>query len=91
MPADLYPTKTRLALLRQIANSQVMTDLTHDGDGPAPILLFPDAPTSWQDRVKVSARVDEMERAGWVRDELGTWIPTEAGYAVLDAHPPARS
>lgn len=81
MTADLYPTPTRLRLLDQIANSQVATDITEDGDV---IWLWPDAPTSWQDRVKVTARVRELETAGWAEQSHGMWwIPTDTGYAVL--------
>lgn len=86
MAAELFPTKTRLALLRQVANSQVMTDISPEADDQDVILLFPDAPTSWQDRVKVTARIREMEQAGWVTtvDNVGmSWYPTEAGFAVL--------
>jgi len=81
---DLYPTKTRLALLRQVANSLVQSGYADD------VLLFPDAPTSWEYSRKVTARIEELERAGWVTelhpDHPGCWwVPTEAGYAVLAA------
>lgn len=81
-PAELYPTKTRLALLRAIQNSQVQVDTTAEN---FVVVLFPDAPTSWQDRQVVTARVIEVERAGWV--ELRPWDGwqlTAAGRAVLD-------
>jgi hypothetical protein len=86
--SDLYPTKTRLALLHQVANSQVLTDISPEADDQDVILLFPDAPTSWQDRAKVTARIREMEHAGWVTtvDNIGmSWYPTDAGLAVLAA------
>jgi hypothetical protein len=79
--ADLYPTKARLALLRDIANGQVLTDITADDDV---VLLFPDAPTSWQDRRRVTVRVRELEQAGWAEtDPAGvTWQLTDAGLLV---------
>lgn len=81
--SDLYPTPTRLRLLGEIANYQVMTDTTRDDDQDV-ILLFPDAPTSWQDSVRVTARVREMEAAGWVEENVvGDWQPTGTGYEVL--------
>lgn len=90
MSGDLYPTKTRLGLLAEIANGQVLTDITADDDV---ILLFPWAPTQWQDRVKVTARVREMERAGWVETDTAgvTWQLTERGRAFLDAAAPSTA
>lgn len=84
--ADLYPTPTRLRLLAEIVNGQVLTDITRDDDQDV-IWLFPDAPTSWQDRVKVTARVRELEAAGWVEEFIlgPTWQPTSAGRDVLEA------
>lgn len=81
----LYPTTTRLRLLRQIANGQVGIDLTADLGYRA--VLWPDAPTSWQDQVTVTARVNELERAGWVRRDDGEvwWLVTDAGNEVLAA------
>lgn len=86
---ELYPTPTRLQLLAQIANDQVLTDITRD-DNQDVILLFPDAPTSWQDRIRVTARVRELEHAGWAAEfERGpTWSLTDAGRAILDHHRP---
>jgi hypothetical protein len=80
--AELYPTKNRRALLDAIANGQVLTDIT------APVLdvivLFPNAPTEWQTRQTVTARVRELERAGWVEeDDAGVeWRTTDAGEAA---------
>ena len=76
-----YPTKTRLALLRTVANHQVITDVTADIHL---VWLFPDAPTSWFHRERVNARIAELEKAGWV--ECGpdlTWSVTDAGRQVL--------
>jgi hypothetical protein len=78
----LHPTKTRLSLLADIANSLVLTDITTDSDV---ILLFPYAPTEWQTRERVTARVRELEKAGWVeQDEAGVnWQPTAYGRQLL--------
>lgn len=85
--SDLYPTPTRLALLRDVANGQVMTDITRNEDV---ILLFPNAPTEWQTRQGVTSRVRELERVGWVEEDYDDghweWQVTAAGRAVLDAH-----
>ena len=87
---SLYPTKTRLALLRQVANSQVQAqyfDETQAFDEPRAV-LFPDAPTSWQDRRIVTARMRELERAGWVREpalgDFGTYQVTDEGRKILE-------
>lgn len=81
---SLYPTKTRLRLLLDIANSQVGTDIRADHDR---IILWPDAPTSWQDQVVVTARVRELEHAGWVTLDQAEvwWLVTDAGREVLEA------
>jgi len=81
---SLYPTKTRLALLRQVANSQVAT-----GDDGHEVFAWPDAPTSWQDRVKVTARMDELVRAGWVTTDEADgpgvwWLLTDDGRKILE-------
>lgn len=75
--SDLYPTKTRLALLRDVADGRVKRRFGVDID-------------TWTDRT-VTFRMEELERAGWV--ELGEfvgrsqqWQITPAGRAVLDAH-----
>lgn len=84
---DLYPTRTRLHLLAQVANSQVAMDVTDDRGHR--IVLWPDAPTSWQDQTTVTVRVRELERAGWVvLDTAGVWwLLTDAGREVLGATP----
>lgn len=82
MSDELYPTPTRLELLRAIQNSVVEVDTTADD---FTVVLFPYAPTSWQERQIVTARVLEVERAGWV--ELRPWDGyklTDAGRAILD-------
>lgn len=82
---SLYSTPTRLQLLRQVDNSQVGMDITTDL-GPRAV-LWPDAPTSWQDHVTVTARIKELEHAGWVRldDAEVWWLVTDAGREVLEA------
>lgn len=81
MADRLYPTKTRLALLDQMDNGQVLTDITVDHDL---ILLFPYAPTQWQDRTAVTAKAREMEAAGWCEEREGgiDWQPTAYGRAI---------
>lgn len=83
--ADLYPTKTRLDLLRE-----VLADNVIDGD----ISLNPlhhghhvlVDPTVGRPHRRVCARIRELESAGWVElpDGTGIWQMTAAGYAVLD-------
>lgn len=79
---SLFPTKTRLALLRAVANGQVHTDWTVD---EFRAVLFPDAPTSWQDASTVTARVLEVEREGWIeeRGSTGEWRLSEEGLRIL--------
>jgi hypothetical protein len=79
MSPDLYPTPTRLKLLRQVANRQVIVDLTLD-DGGWRVVLFPYAPTQYQDQVTVTHRIDELERAGWVK----LLEPAEVDYVLTD-------
>lgn len=90
---SLHPTPTRLALLRDVRDGKVFTHVIERGDEGAEYVayLFPDAPTSWQDRQRVDARMVELERAGWVdeawEDESkadGEWWLTDAGRVVLD-------
>ena len=76
----LFPTKTRLALLRDVARNLVWGD---DGD----VL----AATGDGGRRKVTVQVADMCRAGWVRpgglrgDRRRPYELTDAGRAVLDA------
>jgi hypothetical protein len=77
---SLYPTRTRRELLAAVANGQVITDYTADC---FVAVLFPDAPTSWQDRVTVTARVREAEQAGWIKEQGTDWRLTEAGWDAL--------
>lgn len=78
--ADLYPTKTRLAVLREIAAGRATrTPVASYAAGRA-----------------VTAIAADFERVGWiarppradrVSDFHWTWQVTDAGRAVLDAHP----
>ncbi len=78
---DLYPTKTRLALLRHVA-AGIVYKHTHDGSS-----------TTNAGFTRVTARIAEAEQAGWVEleeaDHLDTyplrvWRLTDAGRAILD-------
>ena len=86
MSESLYPTKTRLALLRDVADGIVYQSLLSENRGHC----YADAggPSG---RRKVTAAVAEMQRVGWVRFAIpGRWSChlelTDAGRAVLDAH-----
>lgn len=82
--ADLYPTRTRLALLREVRDGRVHIDLTADDET---FLWFPYAPTQWQDRTVVTARVQEQLNAGWLQLDEDRWELdlTNEGRAVLAA------
>jgi len=82
--AELYPTKTRLALLQAVADGQVYQGTWYQDED------------FWADGVRdrnVTARMADLRRAGWV--ELGgrdpgkqwrrLWRLTAAGAAVLAA------
>lgn len=79
MTSDLYPTPSRLALLRDVDAGNVFRDRLGDDYISA-------------DR-KVSDRIGAMERAGWVErfgpteDRFEHWRVADAGRAVLDSHP----
>jgi hypothetical protein len=83
----LHPTPARRDLLDQMDNGQVLTDITAEDitDG-FPILLYPDAPTSWQRSITVTARARELERAGWAEEREGgiDWQATPYGRAIRD-------
>jgi len=70
--AELYPTKTRLALLRAMKNGEVYR--RYDG-------------VDIWGGLKVNARVAELVRADLARfgSEDSHWWPTVAGEAVLAA------
>lgn len=83
MPSP-HPTKTRLALLQDVADGHVycVVDGTDYNSSYAPGLPR-----------KVNAAVGELERAGWVGLEMhgddipgaGNWRLTDAGREVLEA------
>ncbi len=77
---DLYPTPSRLALPEAIGQDAVLDGITDETDGDIWWTDLLDPPR------KVTARVLEAERAGWV--EQGPdgcfWRLTDAGRAVLD-------
>lgn len=85
--SELYPTKTRLALLREVAAHNVCDGSLHSDDrheGHA--LLVPemhDEPIR-----RVTAAIAEMQAAGWVElvdEDPAIWRLTAAGRAVLEA------
>jgi hypothetical protein len=84
--ADLYPTRARLALLRDVDDGKVS-----DSDDAAPVLDLGD-----DGFARVADAIWTMRRAGWVElppgtdepDEPGTWRLTDAGRAVLEAGAP---
>lgn len=73
--SDLYPTPTRLALLRDVQAERITRRLggSYDANG-----------------YSVSARMIELRQAGWVQlvdltgDFQYVWKLTDAGRAVLD-------
>lgn len=76
--ADLYPTKTRLALLRDIADGKVADDpdgtpMLHLGGG---------------ERTKVASATWELESAGWIYQAEGYtgWQIAPLGRDVLKEH-----
>lgn len=79
----LYPTKTRLALLRAVAAGNVI-DLPDDKHDAISTFDTTGAEEGEPAR-RVSARVDELARAGWVcygRDGVTLGL-TDAGREVL--------
>jgi len=74
--SDLYPTPTRLALLRRVAEGQI-------------VWLAGGISRDERDGSRVTARVAEMERAGWITRDFGPWRRwklTDTGRAVLARH-----
>ena len=88
---SLHPTKTRLALLQAVADGDVRQCYPRP---PDPIYSEMDRGYGTGRRyVKVTVKIDELERAGWVGlgerefDRYGAprpWLLTPAGRAVLD-------
>lgn len=80
--ADLYPTPTRLALLRDIRDGRVRDDADF-----TPMLHFEDDGEA--KTARMADRVWEMARAGWCAARVtSTWELTDAGRAVLAANEP---
>lgn len=80
--SDLYPTPTRLRLLRAVSLGEVFRDHRDDD-----WLVYGDPVAD-----KVTARIEEMRSAGWcelvatpARQWAGKWQLTDTGQAVLDA------
>lgn len=81
--SDLFPTPTRLALLREVAAGNVMEVVTEETEGHTWLL-----PVEVDEKPrKVCARIDEMLRAGWVIQDEAFWRITHTGRAVLDGAP----
>lgn len=89
--SDLYPTPSRVALLQSIDDGAVSEKYPM---GPKPAWSELDNGPGGSPRyVKVTAKVAEMKRAGWV--ELGSrshpsmyaprpWLLTDLGRSILD-------
>jgi len=91
---DLYPTKTRLELLREVASSKVKWWPNDVGDDDEWACWYSD---NGGDR-KVTARMNELEAAGWVhKGPVRNWTAgrvyevTDTGAAILRAHPEASN
>ena len=81
--ANLYPTKTRLALLQAIVDGEVVTGI---GPRSARIDIYQVDPQPPHESTKVTSRVHELARAGWIRlDDIDTPTITDLGCVVLDA------
>lgn len=79
--SDLHPTKTRLAMLRAV-----------DSDTDRVWWCYEDGQSYWDaadGQRKVTSRMDELDRAGWVVTEPAgsRWLLTDAGRAVLNPVP----
>ena len=75
---NLYPTPTRLALLRDVGAQRIVRQPSGD---------------STHEWAKVTGRMAELEHAGWVRlvdlsgDGTLCWLLTDAGRRVLGGAP----
>ena len=84
--SDLFPTKTRLALLCDVEAGEVW----QKGNGESVVTLIEEFGVS-DFLYRCTAAIAEQEQAGWVRlVELKygakRWELTDAGRAVLDTH-----
>jgi hypothetical protein len=78
---DLYPTKTRLALLAAVDAECVMEGIgEHEG-------IWQLDPDGFVQPIRVTVRIQELYRAGWVDlpDPPVYWRLTDVGRAVLEA------
>jgi len=82
--SELYPTKTRLALLRAVEAGDVWAGTRDDSTQIDMFWVDPQPP---HDSVKVTARIDEFHRAGWLSDEDLKPSLSDAGRAVLEEAP----
>lgn len=73
----LFPTKTRLELLRAIHAGDVVDGPDDRGGIHTWWIDPPYAPR------KVNARTDEIRAAGWAESEGCVWVLTERGHAIL--------
>lgn len=81
--STIHPTKTRLTMLRAVDAGQVWW-------------CYEDGQSYWDTadwQRKVTSRMDELDRAGWVMEEQAgsRWLLTAAGRDVLAEHAPAAS
>jgi hypothetical protein len=81
--SDLYPTKTRLALLRDVADGEVW----QHSNGESVVSLSGD--TGGPSVARCTAAIEEQRDAGWVhlvelKHGAKQWQRTDAGRAVLD-------
>jgi hypothetical protein len=76
----LYPTKTRLALLADVAALRV----ADDPDGTPMLDCGPDG------HARVADAIWQMYRAGWIEQPAGevVWRLTPAGFDVLEERTP---
>lgn len=88
--SGLYPTKTRLKLLGEVASSKVVWWPPSAGDAGWACWFSGEG----GDR-KVTARMDEMEKAGWVRKDSAAYaghrasqpyVLTGVGHEILSKH-----
>ena len=70
--ADPYPTPTRLRLLRSVSRTdEVYAEAGHVRDS--------------RTGHKITVRVAELERAGWVQQVPHTYLSGRTSYALTDA------
>lgn len=77
----LYPTKTRLALLGAVAHRDVIDGSIGSEETEGEVFLLD--PCDETEPTKVTARVVEAERAGWVEEGHAYYRLTAEGERVL--------